>query len=78
MAIMDKVQEPLSQSVALIFGHSVDVLDVTANREDTLPASDGVGSHNGVNSLEFSANVFGGATRLAVKLKATTSSDFVE
>jgi hypothetical protein len=31
MAIVDKVQEPLAQSVALIFGHSVDVLDMAAN-----------------------------------------------
>jgi hypothetical protein len=53
MAIVHKVQEPLAQSVALIFGYSVDVLDMTANGEDALPSCDGVGSHNGVNSLEL-------------------------
>lgn len=78
MAIMDKVQEPLSQSVALIFSHTVDVLDMAANGEDALPSSDGIGSHNGVNSLELRANVFGGTTRLGVQLKATSCSDFVE
>lgn len=78
MAIMNKIQEPLSQSVALIFGYSVDVLDMASNGEDTLPSCDGVGSHDGVNGLEFSANVFGGTTRLAVQLKTTTCGDFVK
>lgn len=78
MTIMDKVQKPLSQSVALIFGYSVNVLDMAANGEDALPSGDGVGSHNGVDSLEFRANVLGGTTRLGVQLKATTCSDFVK
>lgn len=51
MVLVDKVQEPVEQLCALLLSQAIDVLDVTANREDALPASDRVGADDWVDGL---------------------------
>ena len=45
------------------------MLDMAANREDTLPTRDRVGAHDGVDGLQLATNVFRSAPRLVVELK---------
>lgn len=78
MAIVDKIQEPLQQLLALFISQAVDVPNVATDGEDALPSSDGVGSNNGVDSLELSADVFRSTTRLVVQLEACSLSDVTE
>lgn len=75
MAVVNEIQEPLQQLLALFIGETVDVLNMTANREDALPSGHGVGSDNGVNCLELSAHVLRGSTRLVIQLEAGALSN---
>lgn len=78
MSIVDKIQEPLKQLLALFVSKAVDVLNVATDREDALPSSDGVGSNNGVNGLELSAYVLRCTTRLVIQLEAGSLSNLTE
>lgn len=69
MVVIDKIQEPLQQMLALFVGHAIDVRDVSAHREDALPPSDGVRSDNGVDGLELTANILRSTARLFVELE---------
>lgn len=66
MVLLQDVQKPIQQVLALLRRHAVDVLHVAANREDTLPTRHRVRSHNRVNSFENTANVLWVTARLVV------------
>lgn len=78
MILVDEVEEPVEEMLALILGHTVDVLDMATNREDALPTGDRVGADNGVDSLELAADVFGGTAGLIVQLEARRLGNFLE
>lgn len=64
--------------VALVFGHFVDTLRVVANSVNTLPAGDGVGPDDGMNSLEVCSDVLRRTTFGAVQLEVVLLGAFVE
>lgn len=78
MSVVNEIQEPLQQLLALFISETVDVLNVATDREDALPSSHGVCSHNGVNCLELSAHVLRGSTRLVIQLETGSLSNVTE
>ena len=69
MVLVDQIQEPTQELGALLLGQTVDMLDMAANREDALPARDGIGAHDGVDGLQLATDVLGRAPRFVVELK---------
>lgn len=63
MVFDDQSYEPVQEILRFFFRKAVNVLDVVADSEDTLPPSNGVGTNNGVNSFKNIANVLGGSSR---------------
>lgn len=76
--LVDQVKEPLQEVVALLLCHAIDISHMASNREDTLPPSDRVGAHDGVDCLELKSDVLRGATGLVVELEPAFLSDFLE
>jgi hypothetical protein len=69
MVFSNHTEELIEQVRRLILSQAINVLNVVANSEDGLPASDWVGADNWVLGGEFIADVEWGATRLGVKLE---------
>jgi hypothetical protein len=59
----DQSYEPVQEIFGFVFRKAVNVLDVMADSEDTLPPSNGISTNDGVNSFKNIANVLGGSTR---------------
>jgi hypothetical protein len=78
VVVIDQIQEPLEQVLALLLCDTVDVRDVSANGEDALPSRDGVGSHDWVDGLEVAADILRGATRLFIELEALAIGNVAE
>jgi hypothetical protein len=64
------LEEPFEKIVALLFGHIVDVADVSSNGENALPACDGVGSDNGVNGFQFTSYILWRSSLRVVEFEA--------
>lgn len=78
MVLVDNIQEPVQQVLALLLRHTIDVLHVSANREDALPSGHRVRPDNRVNGLEFFTDVLGCAARLVVQFEAAVVRDRLE
>lgn len=76
--LVDQVEEPLQEMVALLLRHTIDIPDVASNGEDTLPPSHRVGADNRVDRLEVESDVLRSATRLTVELEPTSLGDLLE
>ena len=57
MVLQQQSNEPVLQTLALIFGEPVDFPQVMANGVKRLPAGDGVGSHHRMNSFKCIADL---------------------
>lgn len=64
--------------LALLICNTVYVLDVTTNREDTLPSCDGVRTNNRVDCLQLRTDVLGSTSLSVIETKATLLSDLFE
>lgn len=78
MVLVDQVEEPLQEMVALLLCHAIDVPHMTSDGEDALPPSDRVGADDWVDRLEVESDVLWCATGLAVELEPTLLGDFLE
>lgn len=74
MIFDDQSYEPVQEILGFFFRKAVNMLDVMANSEDTLPPSNGVGTNDGVNSFKNIANVLGGSSRSRKERKAVVIS----
>jgi hypothetical protein len=70
MIFVHQVQEPVQQVPRLDFGHTIDVADVPADGEDTLPSGHWVRAHHRVHGPELAADVLRRAALLVVDLEA--------
>jgi hypothetical protein len=66
MVLSNHTEELIEEMGALALSQAVNVLDMVANSEDGLPASDWVGADNRVLRGEFTTNIEWVATRLLV------------
>lgn len=78
VVLVDQVEEPLQEMVALLLCHSVDVPHMPSDGEDALPPGDRVGADDRVDRLEVESDVLWCATGLAVELEPTFLGDFLE
>jgi len=78
VVLVDELQEPAQQMLALCLRHAIDVFHVGADWEDGLPASDRVRTNNWMDRLELRADVEGTAARLLVELEAASCRSIVE
>lgn len=78
MVLVDQVQEPLEQVVALRLRQPVDVAREAAHGEDALPAGHGVRPHDGVHGLQVGARVLGAPARGRVQGQAVPAGDVPE
>jgi hypothetical protein len=78
VVLVNEIQEPGKELGALFLRQAVDVLDVSADREDALPAGDRVGANDGMDSLELGADVLCCAARLVVQLEPSCLGHFLE
>lgn len=78
MVLVDQLQEPAQQVLALRISHTIDVFDVSAHRVNGSPASDRICPHNWMDCLELGADIEGTPTRLFVQLEASSCCGVVE
>lgn len=69
VVLVNKVQEPLQEVVALCLCHSVDMLNMVADRVNTLPPGNWVCSNDRMDCPQFRADVFWRTTWLVVQLE---------
>ncbi len=74
----NELGEPVEEVLGFSLAEAVDLSNVVANSEDTLPAGDRVGADDGVDGLKELADVLGGTTLSTVNLKAVAVSSLVE
>ena len=78
VVLVDQLQEPAQQMLALCLRHAIDMFHVGANGEDGLPASDRVCTNDWVDCLELGTHIQGTAARLLVQLEAASCRRIVE
>lgn len=76
--LVHNVKEPSQKLSALLLGDTIDMLDMGADWENTLPPGDGVRAHNGMNGLELGADIGSIAARLVVELEPTPGRSLSE
>jgi len=79
VVILDnKSNKPLKKMAALFFRKTIDLLDVRANGEHTLPAGDRVGADHGVLGNQLLSDIFGCAAGSGVDCEIVVFGDLVE
>lgn len=74
----DQAHEPVKKMSALLICNTIDLLDMAANCENTLPPSDWVGADHRMLSAQFLANILGSSARTRVNLEAVLLGNVVE
>lgn len=78
MVLIDQIKEPRKQLGALFAREAVDVLDMTTDGEDALPACNWVCADHRVNCLELGTHVFGSTSLFVVELEPCALSHLAE
>lgn len=78
VVLVDKVEEPLEQVIALFLRQPVDVVGEAAHGEDALPARHGICSHDRMHGAQVGAHVLGRTTWRSIQLEAEAIGDVLE
>ena len=78
MVLNNQAHEPAQQMTALLLAQPINLLHVRSNREDALPASNGVSADHRVLGAEFVADVLGCAAGSWVDFEVVVLGYFVE
>jgi len=78
MVLSDHTEELVEKVGGLVLSQSVDMLNVVADSEDSLPACNGIGADNWVLGRELVTNIQWRATGLGVELEFLVLSSLGE
>jgi hypothetical protein len=78
VVVDNQADKPLFQVVTLFLRQPINLADVVADGEDTLPAGHGVRANDRVDGRQLVADILGAAPRLGVKLKLVFLGALVE
>lgn len=78
MVLVNQVDEPVKQGLALFLCEAVDMLDMSTNGKDTFPPSHRICANDWMNGFKLASDIFWGSTRLFVKLEAASLRGIIE